>query len=68
MKFAQESINQIDRQKQSFRQKSLFIMHFNEPIDQDAPHLIINLALLQHIVRIWQVLILTFKHLLRDAF
>lgn len=49
----EESVNQVGRNVQRFSLKSELYLDVNQPVDQDHSHLLIDLALLEHVSDPW---------------
>ena len=56
--FFQVSVYQIDGQKQTFNFQLELEMHFNDPIDQNAPHPFCYMVLVIHILDLWLIILL----------
>lgn len=61
------SVDQVNSYKQSFWQQLEPEVYFDDPVHEDAPHLLIDVILLVHVMRRWQVLVLRLKKVLRDG-
>ena len=48
--FFKVSIDKAHRQEQGLRQEFEFQVHLNDPVDEDCPHLFVDVALVAHIV------------------
>lgn len=47
------SIDQVNSDKQSFWQQLEPEVYFDDPVHEDAPHLLIDVILLVHVMRRW---------------